>query len=99
MIDLHARIAIRAYFAWETAGRPEGQREAHWLAAERTEIESNALAAHADHLAASVLAQAAKRSAAAKRGAATRKANREAVAMIATDAMAKPFRESRPVMH
>ena len=36
--DLHQRIEARAYQLWEAAGRPEGEAEKYWLAAE-TELE------------------------------------------------------------
>ena len=37
-MDRESRIRERAYALWEEAGRPEGEHDAHWTAAER-EIE------------------------------------------------------------
>jgi hypothetical protein len=39
--NLHKRIEQRAYELWEEAGRPEGQRDAHWRTAE-VELEQEA---------------------------------------------------------
>ena len=70
--DFRNRIAIRAYYAAQNDGYAR-TAEAYWLYAERYEMDI----IHA----AQIDAKRAKRSEAAKRGAATRKANRDAVAV------------------
>jgi hypothetical protein len=38
-LSLHHRIRQRAYEIWDAGGRPDGQAEQHWLAAEREVLE------------------------------------------------------------
>ncbi len=35
---IHETIAARAYEMWEEHGKPDGEADAHWLAAEREQV-------------------------------------------------------------